>query len=158
MPDATLRLLETLRAYGADPRADRDALHAFARLVAAPSPAAADPTWIEAVIDGALTSAPSRAEQFRHVYDFALDANGGAASAPAGARTNGALAMEGLLELPSRSRALLALSCLLGFTEAELGFIIDEPPTIARAILDATIDQVRNAASPRAASLGGRAA
>lgn len=157
MPDATLRMLETLRAFGAHPGADRAALEAFTYLIAAPAPCAVDPLWIGEVVDVAMDAPPTRSETFRRAYALALEGNGGARYAPASQRTMNALALEGLLELPPRERAVLALSCLLGFTDAELAVIIDEPPAIARTILDATVDLVRNAASRRR-SRDGRAA
>jgi hypothetical protein len=157
MPDATLRLLETLRAYGTSSDADRSALEAFARLIAAPAPCAADIIWFTSVASDAAFAGSSRTDGFRFAYEHALAANGGASRAPADQRTTGALALEGLLELPPRERAVLALSCLLGFTEGELAAIIDEPPAITRSILDAAVDRVRNAASSRS-KRDGRAA
>ncbi len=157
MPDATLRLLETLRAYGASVDADRHALEAFARLIAAPAPCAADIIWYSSIASDALVAGEGRADAFRWVYAHAVGANATAGRAPSANLTTGALALEGLLDLPPQERAVLALSCLLGLSDAELGEIIGVEPARARTILDAAIDRVRSAAPPRR-SRDGRAA
>lgn len=157
MSDATLRLLENLRAFQMPVTPGDPSIEAFARLIAAPSPAAADPAWLHGVVAGAAC-ATVRAEVFRAVFAAAEAANAVSAAAPVGARTTGALALEGLLELPARQRALLALSCVLGFTDGELGHVIDASPRRARALLDQAVDAVRASAESRRAPRAWRAA
>src|SRR5207248_11191624 len=116
MDGATLRLLDALRgvSYPGGPHT-RDALEAFARLLVGWPLAPADDRWVEELAARAeLRWNGERAEPFRVVYEAAI-ARGRTIDITDETVRGGALALEGLMLLPLRERAVLATACVLGF-------------------------------------------
>jgi hypothetical protein len=147
MDGATLRLLDALRgvSYPGGPHT-RAALEAFARLLVGRRIEPADPHWIEELAARAeLCWNGARAEPFRVVYDE-VRARGHRIDITDAAMRGGALALEGLMVLPVRERAVLAASCVLGFNDAEVAHVIGTMPGEAAALLRAAVAMVQREA------------
>jgi DNA-directed RNA polymerase specialized sigma24 family protein len=148
MDGATLRLLDALRgvSYPGGPHT-RDALEAFARLLAGWPLSPADERWIEDLAARAeLQWNGERAEPFRIVYEAAI-ARGRTIDITDEAVRGGALALEGLMQLPLRERAVLATACVLGFDHAEVGRVIGTMPGEALAIVRGAVALLRRLAA-----------
>jgi hypothetical protein len=106
--------------------------------------------WIEDLTARAeLRWSGDRAEPFRVVYE-AVATRGQRIDIPIDVRDDvvrgDALALEGLMLLPLRERAALATSCVLGFTDDEVGRIIGTEPAVAGNIVNAAVAQLRRQA------------
>jgi DNA-directed RNA polymerase specialized sigma24 family protein len=145
MDGATLRLLDSLRgvAYPGGPHT-RTALEAFARLLIGWPLEPADARWIEQLAARAeLDWNGERAEPFRLIYEAArsrgqrIDVTDARMASPDG------LVLEGLMLLPLRERAGIATSCVLGFTQEEVGHVIGAPAQQVDVVLDAAVALLR---------------
>ena len=148
MDGATLRLLDALRgvSYPGGPHT-RDALEAFARLLVGWPLAPVDDRWVEELAARAeLQWNGDRAEPFRVVY-AAVCARGRTIDITDDAVRGGALALEGLMLLPLRERAVLAAACVLGFDHAEVGHVIGTMPGEALAIVRSAVALLRRLAA-----------
>ena len=148
MDGATLRLLDALRgvSYPGGPHT-RDALEAFARLLLGWPLEAADDRWIEEVAARAeLQWNGTRAEPFRVVYE-SVWARGRRIDVTDDALRGTALALEGLMMLPVRERAVLATSCVLGFDHKEVAHVIGTMPGEALAIVRSAVSLLRRLAA-----------
>jgi DNA-directed RNA polymerase specialized sigma24 family protein len=143
MNDAALRLLDSLRdPDGAYP--SPAALDAFARLLAGPAKPEAARRWTIA----ALAEAPrirARADAFRAVY-HAAEREGWRVDVVDPTNRHGALVLEGVFGLPPRERAILALSCVLGFTIGEVAHVIGGDPAAAHVELEQAVTVLRTKA------------
>jgi hypothetical protein len=147
MDGATLRLLDSLRgvSYPGGPHT-RSALEAFARLLFGRPTTTEDHSWLETLAAGAeLCWNGARDEPFRLIYQ-AVVARGHRIDLTDDGAGGAALALEGLMSLPLRERAVLATSCVLGFTAEEVGRIIGTDAGNARALVDAAIALIRREA------------
>jgi len=146
MDGATLRLLDSIRgvSFPGGPHT-QTALEAFARLLYGRPHDQKDLHWLEGLAVSAYRQSASRAEPFRVIYD-AVRVRGQRIDVTDGTINSGALALEGMMLLPLRERAALALSCLVGFTSEEIGHVIGTTPSHARAIVDAAVALIRREA------------
>jgi hypothetical protein len=159
MDGATLRLLDSLRgvSYPGGPHT-RSALEAFARLLFGGPLEPSESHWIEDLAAHAeLQWSGDRAEPFRIVYD-AVSARGQRIDIRDDVVRGDALALEGLMLLPLRERAVLATSCVLGFTHDEVGRIIGTEPAVAGIMVNAAVAQLRREAGLGLSSSQRRAA
>ena len=148
MDGATLRLLDALRgvSYPGGPHT-RDALEAFAYLLGGPSLERGDDQWVQELAARAeLSWNGERSEPFRIVYQ-AVRARGQRIDITDEAVRGGALALEGLMMLPLRERAVLATSCVLGFDHNEVARVIETMPGEALAIVRGAIAMLRRLAA-----------
>lgn len=148
MGGATLRLLDAIRgvSYPGGPHT-RAALDAFARLLVGWPLEPGDDRWIEEVAAHAeLAWNGARAEPFRIVYE-AVRARGQRIDISDETVRRGALALEGLMLLPVRERAVLATSCVLGFDHNEVAHVIGTMPGEAFAIVRGAIATLRRLAA-----------
>ncbi|HJT38223.1 MAG TPA: hypothetical protein VJ818_07340, partial [Actinomycetota bacterium] len=150
---ATLRLLDALRgvSYPGGPLT-RDALEAFARLLVGwPLEPGLD-DWIQDVSARAeLSWNGDRAEPLRIVYEGART-RGQRIDITDDALRSGGLALEGLMLLPMRERAVLATSCVLGFDHNEVARVIGTMPGEALAIVRGAVAMLRDLAGVGIAS------
>ena len=145
MDGATLRLLDSLRgvAYPGGPHT-RSALEAFARLLIGWPLDAADIRWVEQLAARAeLEWNGDRAEPFRVIYEAARARGQLIDVTDARMASTDGLALEGLMLLPVRERAGLALSCVVGFTPEEVGHVIGAPSHQVDIVLDAAVALLR---------------
>ena len=147
MDGATLRLLDSLRgvSYPGGPHT-RSALEAFARLLFGWPLDPSQSHWIEHLAARAeLQWNGDRAEPFRIIYQD-VRAHGQRIDVSDDAVRGGAIALEGLTQLPLRERAAVASSCVLGFTHEEVGRIVGVAPADAADVINAAIAHLRHAA------------
>ena len=148
MDGATLRLLAALRgvSYPGGPHTHA-ALEAFARLLVGWPLEPADDRWIDELAARAeLHWNGARAEPFRIVYDE-VSGRGRRIDITDEAVRGGALALEGLMLLPVRERAVLATACVLGFDHTEVAHVIGTMPGEALAIVRGAVAMLRHLAA-----------
>jgi len=139
MDGATLRLLERLRG-ASDPAGvpPRTSLEAFMCLLSGTADGLDSTERL--CVDVAATTEGPRAEAFAMLYRASGELNLHPRQAP------GMLALEGLLQLPKAERAAIALSCVAGFADAEVGAVIGVVPAEARATIETGIRTIRTLA------------
>ena len=148
MDGATLRLLDALRgvSYPGGPHT-RAALEAFARLLVGWPLSPADDRWIEELAARSeLSWNGARAEPFRLVYE-AAHLRGRMIDITDDSLRGSALALEGLMMLPVRERAVLATACVLGFDHNEVAHVIGTMPGEALAIVRGAVATLRRLAA-----------
>ena len=147
MDGATLRLLDALRgvSYPGGPHT-RSALEAFARLLIGWPLEPSQSHWIEDLAARAeLRWNRDRAEPFRIIYE-AVRVRWQRIDISDDVVRGGAIALEGLTLLPLRERVVVATSCVLGFTDEEVGHIVGVAPADAADVVNAAIAYLRHAA------------
>jgi hypothetical protein len=147
MDGATLRLLDSLRgvSYPGGPHT-RSALEAFARLLFGWPLEPSESHWIQDLAERAqLRMNGDRAEPFRIIYEDVRE-RGRRIDVSDDVVRGEAIALEGLMLLPLRERVVIATSCVLGFTDEEVGHIVGVAPADAADIVDAAIAMLRHAA------------
>lgn len=122
MDGATLHLLERLRTTGASGTPGVDAIEAFVMLVAGqPTLGPSERWWVSGIVDDCSGADPAiRSDAFRIAYDATADLPIVTHHAP----SKRFLAVEGLMALPTPQRVAVALSAVLGFTPAEVSWVV----------------------------------